>query len=519
MLISRSGQWRNDPAAREALDRLRRHPYVDSIALAKTAAIARLSSSCIRELGDRLSSERSAQARHPYAGRTYRVYFCDPNATKPLHIGHLRNIALGNAIAAALRHAGATAYRCSTVADIGQTVAEAMAGVAADGAGRPAPDEKSDHYVGRCYADYVSTLESDGPTQVQSAVDAPLGRELTQQADAATTLLNRLIEGDRKIAALSRYVRDLVVDGHITTLRRLGVSFDHVAFESDLLDAAAEVAEEGVANGLFTRDREGAVHYSTGVEEAPTICLVRPNGLPTQHLRCMALWIATERDIRDSTTLQLCGDEWGPHVRCTEPLLARLMHDTAPHPSHHLLHGLVTVDDEKVASSAGTPLTVDAMLDWLDAEALQRLRRAASGWDDGHRSCDQIDPSFVALNYFLMAPRRSTVTFNRDTLFDPMRSPGWLFTLARRRGGLSISGPEPDANDPNYRFSLVRAYAITPMLVRSLDSFDFSALMRSVTHFIGWSLSQPSSRSVANVAETVMRDTETIIGLRDPQAI
>ena len=40
------------------------------------------------------------------AGERFSVQFWDANATKALHVGHLRNLAIGNALAAALAQAG-----------------------------------------------------------------------------------------------------------------------------------------------------------------------------------------------------------------------------------------------------------------------------------------------------------------------------------------------------------------------------------------------------------------------------
>ena len=62
------------------------------------------------------------------AGTRAIVDFCDPNATKALHVGHLRNIALGQAVTSALRAAGAHVERQSHIGDAGRSMGEAMAG-------------------------------------------------------------------------------------------------------------------------------------------------------------------------------------------------------------------------------------------------------------------------------------------------------------------------------------------------------------------------------------------------------
>ena len=44
-------------------------------------------------------------------GQRFAIQFWDPNATKALHVGHLRNLAIGNALAAALAQAGGEVER------------------------------------------------------------------------------------------------------------------------------------------------------------------------------------------------------------------------------------------------------------------------------------------------------------------------------------------------------------------------------------------------------------------------
>ena len=88
-------------------------------------------------------------------GRSFSVQFWDANATKALHVGHLRNLAIGNALAAALAQAGGQVERRALISDAGRSMGEAMAGVMKSGRHAQAwPDrnEKSDHFVGCCYA-------------------------------------------------------------------------------------------------------------------------------------------------------------------------------------------------------------------------------------------------------------------------------------------------------------------------------------------------------------------------------
>ena len=52
-------------------------------------------------------------------GQRFSVQFWDANATKALHVGHLRNLAIGNALAAALAQAGARSSAAALISDAG----------------------------------------------------------------------------------------------------------------------------------------------------------------------------------------------------------------------------------------------------------------------------------------------------------------------------------------------------------------------------------------------------------------
>ena len=60
------------------------------------------------------------------AGRRTLVEFCAPNTNKPLHLGHLRNIFLGDTISRILENAGSTVFRVNLVNDRGIHICKSM---------------------------------------------------------------------------------------------------------------------------------------------------------------------------------------------------------------------------------------------------------------------------------------------------------------------------------------------------------------------------------------------------------
>jgi len=105
---------------------------------------------------DPLSTRPVAQG----SGRRWVVNFGDPNTTKALHVGHLRNVAIGNALAAAAEALGVDVVRQSRVGDFGRSMGEAIAGYLEYGGGRTPGQHgvKGDRLIGDCYLRYVRSL-------------------------------------------------------------------------------------------------------------------------------------------------------------------------------------------------------------------------------------------------------------------------------------------------------------------------------------------------------------------------
>ena len=128
-LESHDPSWRASAAGRAALAALGATDEPLGVRFAD-AELARLGSALERGGPDSLATRAVAR------GRRWVVNFGDPNTTKALHVGHLRNVAIGNALASAVDTLGADVVRQSRVGDFGRSMGEAMAGYIEHGDGR-----------------------------------------------------------------------------------------------------------------------------------------------------------------------------------------------------------------------------------------------------------------------------------------------------------------------------------------------------------------------------------------------
>ncbi len=392
-LVPRSPDWRDDPASLRALERIAAQPWADALVHTDDGVELRLSDAWIEGTGAALEAGGGDEAElvDLAGGGRYAVQFWDANATKALHVGHLRNLALGNSLAAALEQGGGAVERRSIISDAGRSMGEAMAGIVRSGhhaEAWPDGDRKSDHFVGLCYADYVASggFAEEGPEEREDS----LTRELRMRNDAADELLKRVLEGDPEALELWFKTRAWVIAGQRKTLARLGVAFDRVFFESDFLDDGLKLTERGLREGTLRRREDGVVVYATGVEDLEEMPLLRADGQSTQHMRAVSYWMGAP-GLDGVTTLQICGTEWVSHATCIRQLMTELRrgeNGAAPagenggrgagavHPTRDIFHGMVAQQKRAVSSSEEGGLLIDDLIESIEQRIDADPRRA-----------------------------------------------------------------------------------------------------------------------------------------------
>jgi arginyl-tRNA synthetase len=517
-LVPRARDWHEDPASLRALQRLEGEPWVDTLTRREGDVELRLSDTWIETTGAALEAgggdevELADLAR----GRRYAIQFWDANATKALHVGHLRNLALGNSLAAALEQGGGQVERRSVISDAGRSMGEAMAGIVQSGhhaSAWPGGDQKSDHFVGLCYADYVAS-GGFSDEAIDEREDS-LTRELRMRNDAADELLKRVLAGESDALELWFKTRAWVISGQRKTLARLGVAFDRVFFESDFLEDGAALIEQGLREGTLEKRLDGVVVYDTGVEHLEEMPLLRADGQTTQHMRAVSYWMGTP-DVQGVTTIQITGTEWVAHCECIRKLMTRLSAQNGGvsrgvHPTLDVFHGMVAQQKRAVSSSDEGGLLIDDLIEWIESQiaadpAMHEVSR-------NHPAPERI-PAQIALGYFLPYPMTPRVDFEIDKLLTERESLGWDLVRARaRRGELGSAPGQRPAEDPDYRSAVVQSEIYRRHLRLAVERYDVTPLALYLRHLARWYLEKPRSGHTERVIHTLLDRSARGLGL------
>lgn len=524
MLIPRlpkGADWREDADALAALDRIEAEPWVASLDRDGRQPTIRLADEWIEATGQEIGSGERLDFADMAAGNKYAVYFWGANTTKALHIGHLRNLAVGAAIAGALKQAGGKVDNRSLICDVGRSMGEAMAGVATRAGEEAGPDsnQKSDHFVGFCYADYVTASRNGGVVGDDGAEDS-VARESTSYNDKADEMMMRVLEGDQKALELWSRTRSWVVSGQRKTLASLGITFDKVIYESDFLPEVREFTNQGLAAGTLTkRWGDDMVMYETEREELEEMPLVRSDGLPTQHMRALAYWAAAD-ELDDVISMQVCGNEWVAHVTCRRQLIDELGLENGNGngsargggpPTYDIFHGMVARENESISSSKEGALLIDDLVEWLEEVLASEPELAATMANHPH---PETVPAQIALGYFLLQPTTKQVNFGKDKLLrEGKGSLGWDLARAQAHHGTAALRGERPAEDPDYRFAVVQSEHYRVHLRSAVDEFDVAPLSKYLSHFARWYSEDERAPEVEGVVQPVLEQGLRGLGL------
>jgi arginyl-tRNA synthetase len=163
------------------------------------------------------------------------IEFSSPNTNKPLHLGHMRNNLLGNALTNIIKANGNKVVKTNIVNDRGVHICKSMLAWKLYGNGETpqSSGKKGDHLVGDYYVAFdkhykaeVEELMKKGMSEDEAKAEAPLIKE-------AHSLLVRWEAGDPEVRALWKKMNEWVYAGFDETYRRMGISFDKIYYESN----------------------------------------------------------------------------------------------------------------------------------------------------------------------------------------------------------------------------------------------------------------------------------------------
>ena len=373
------------------------------------------------------------------------IEYSSPNTNKPLHLGHVRNNLLGNALANIVAANGNKVVKTNIVNDRGIHICKSMLAWKKYGNGETpeTSGKKGDHLVGDYYvsfdkhykaelAELMTGFTAQGMSDDEAKAKAEAASPLMQEA---REMLVKWEAGDPEVRGLWEMMNNWVYAGFDETYKKMGVSFDKIYYESNTYLEGKEKVMEGLEKGFFFKKEDGSVWADLTAEGLDHKLLLRGDGTSvymTQDIGTAKLRFA---DYPIDKMIYVVGNEQNYHFQVLSILLDKLGFEWGKS-LVHFSYGMVELPEGKMKSREGTVVDADDLMEEMISTAKETSQEL--GKLDGLTQEEADDIARIvglgALKYFILkVDARKNMTFNpKESIdFNGNTGPFIQYTYAR----------------------------------------------------------------------------------------
>ena len=373
------------------------------------------------------------------------IEYSSPNTNKPLHLVHVRNNLLGNALANIVAANGNKVVKTNIVNDRGIHICKSMLAWKKYGNGETpeTSGKKGDHLVGDYYVSFDKHYKAEvKELMAQFTAQGMNDEEAKAKAEAESPLMQEAREmlvkweaGDPEVRGLWEMMNNWVYAGFDETYKMMGVGFDKIYYESNTYLEGKEKVMEGLEKGFFFKKEDGSVWADLTAEGLDHKLLLRGDGTSvymTQDIGTAKLRFA---DYPIDKMIYVVGNEQNYHFQVLSILLDKLGFEWGKS-LVHFSYGMVELPEGKMKSREGTVVDADDLMEEMIATAKETSQEL--GKLDGLTQEEADDIARIvglgALKYFILkVDARKNMTFNpKESIdFNGNTGPFIQYTYAR----------------------------------------------------------------------------------------
>ena len=378
------------------------------------------------------------------------IEYSSPNTNKPLHLGHVRNNLLGNALANVMAANGNKVVKTNIVNDRGIHICKSMLAWLKYGNGETpeSSGKKGDHLIGDYYVAFdkhykaevkelMAQYQAEGMNEEEAKAKAEAESPLMQEA---REMLRKWEANDPEIRALWKKMNDWVYAGFDETYKMMGVGFDKIYYESNTYLEGKDKVMEGLEKGFFYRKEDNSVWADLTAEGLDHKLLLRGDGTSVYMTQDIGTAKLRFQDYPIDKMIYVVGNEQNYHFQVLSILLDKLGFEWGKG-LVHFSYGMVELPEGKMKSREGTVVDADDLMEAMIETAKETS--AELGKLDGLSKEEADDIARIvglgALKYFILkVDARKNMTFNpKESIdFNGNTGPFIQYTYARIRSVL-----------------------------------------------------------------------------------
>ncbi|MBU1085696.1 arginine--tRNA ligase [Patescibacteria group bacterium] len=344
-------------------------------------------------------------------GKKVMVEYAHPNTHKQFHIGHLRNILLGESISRILETVGVKVIRTNYQGDVGLHIAKAIWGILSISKEYDLVKTKSIferiEFLGKAYAKGSQAYEDDEGAKKEII-------EFNKQ----------IYDGKGEIIELLQETRGWSLEYFELIYKRVGTKYDKLYFESGCGDGL-EIAKKALKKGILKKSK-GAVVFDGSKYGIDTRVFINSIGLSTYEAKELGL---APQEFSDFGELDKCIHVVGPEQKSFFEVTFKVEELIDPKKykgkQHHRVYELVDLKGGKMSSRTGKVVTGW----WLLDEAVKKVREI---FEVDKKTAEMIGVGAVKYGFLKVGPMQK-IAFDIDSSvsLDGNSGPYLQYTYAR----------------------------------------------------------------------------------------
>jgi len=296
--------------------------------------------------------------------------YSQPNTHKELHVGHMRNLCLGNTLSNLYKYTGHKFYGVTYPGDVGTHVAKCLWYLKKFSPEMPTNDEDKGSWLGNLYSTAHNKLESERGTETEESNRVEL-----------TKILKEIESGSGEYFELWTETRVWSLDLMKKLYSWAGVEFDRWYFESEMDSPSVELIKRYYDEGKLTKD-QGAIGMDLSEDKLGFCLLLKSDGNGLYATKDVLLAQKKFEEYNIQKNLYIVDVRQSLHFKQVFKVLEKVGFEAAKH-CEHIDYEFVEVPDGAMSSRKGNivPL-MDLIKNMEETITKNYLEKYRGDWSD-----------------------------------------------------------------------------------------------------------------------------------------
>jgi arginyl-tRNA synthetase len=295
------------------------------------------------------------------------IEFSQPNTHKELHVGHMRNLCLGDALVKIMRYCNHEVIATTFPGDVGTHVAKCLWYYKYHNQ-KPVPEKRKGAWLGELYTLGNNLLEDQKGTPQEE-----------ENRKILTLILKQLEEKKGEYFDLWKKTREWSVELMQDVYKWANVNFDVWYWESQVDSDSVKLVQDYYAKGLFVKD-DGAIGIDLTDDGLGFCLLIKRDGNGLYATKDIELARRKFQDHKIQKNIYVVDDRQSHHFKQVFKVLEKMGFEQA-RDCFHLKYDMVELPDGAMSSRKGNIVPLQSLIDQMTAQIKENyLNKYKDSW-------------------------------------------------------------------------------------------------------------------------------------------